>query len=795
MAGLFVSDLKPWVKEIFLNREKLIESSMFKTPWVILTSAALVVQQSDNKKLTLKERADAFNELIKNPSPTKGYQGCIITNEIQTPQNAYSSTGPSYIGVDFTGKKIPVSGETNRAIPNPIIESLEIDTDGVGNALKIATINVRLFSLKQLEMFELFYLKPGMNVLLEFGNNQSLYANIRKEYIETRYGNNPSYQQTTGAQKDISLANVIIDKSQYDNFCSNFADLAIGDIESLRKYYQRVEESRGTYEQIAGRVLDYTYSIEENGTYLVNFKVTAGNEVSRAIPKSTTSTNSKTKGTPPNPMVFDTWINQIESDFGLPELSTIVTEKKDKKHFFNWGIANSNKSYESLSKKPYITLEFVIEKIINHISKTKPSLVDSKFIEISKQKFYTDDKGGGEVSIILTNSSDNLISANENVIFPGQLPKIIKNVKNNTIVLSTDSKGNIEKTDCTINGLQFNLKESTLHIENEKYNETNKNLPTPKFIKIYDKSDNVILGNALNIFLSYEKVKEIWQRAYTNIDFLESILAMINDNSFGLMKLIIGSLEGGKSASFIVDGKLKQGSSILSAAIKTDKNGPYRFKPTTIQSIVKEFTYEFVMSDAIAGRTLFNSYAHIAQVKSAQSGSIDDSLLGIPKNAYEGVDFYTTQNADGFYSLNYVDVKAVEKSMKKASQDASKGLQKGTTSQTPQDVSLTISANSKKFKLPNGTEKVLVFSDEKFIGNIVSKSFYEKNKSLLTPIEINLTIDGISGISCGEFFLCDGVPEIHNIIGAFQIENVKHTMNSDGWYTILVARWRILDIK
>jgi hypothetical protein len=61
--------------------------------------------------------------------------------------------------------------------------------------------------------------------------------------------------------------------------------------------------------------------------------------------------------------------------------------------------------------------------------------------------------------------------------------------------------------------------------------------------------------------------------------------------------------------------------------------------------------------------------------------------------------------------------------------------------------------------------------------------------------QINLTIDGISGISCGEFFLCDGVPEIHNIIGAFQIENVKHAMNSDGWYTILVARWRILDIK
>ena len=159
MAGLFISDLKPWVKEIFLNREKLVESSMFKIPWVILTSPALVVQQSDNKKLTLKEREAAFNEIIKNPNPSNGYQGCIITNEIQTPENAYSATGPSYIGVDFSGKRISVVGETGRTIPNLIIESLEIDTDGVGNALKVATNNVRLFSLNQLEMFELFYLK------------------------------------------------------------------------------------------------------------------------------------------------------------------------------------------------------------------------------------------------------------------------------------------------------------------------------------------------------------------------------------------------------------------------------------------------------------------------------------------------------------------------------------------------------------------------------------------------------------------------------------------------------------
>ena len=47
---------------------------------------------------------------------------------------------------------------------------------------------------------------------------------------------------------------------------------------------------------------------------------------------------------------------------------SIVIQNKYSQH-----IKKLEKEHESLSKKPYITLEFVIEKIINHISKTKPS--------------------------------------------------------------------------------------------------------------------------------------------------------------------------------------------------------------------------------------------------------------------------------------------------------------------------------------------------------------------------------------------------------------------------------------
>jgi hypothetical protein len=84
-------------------------------------------------------------------------------------------------------------------------------------------------------LFELFYLKPGMNLLLEFGNNQSVFADIRRDYIKNRYGEDSQKTQTEGAQSVINLQKVLVDKSNYDSFCSNFSELSIGDMKALQK--------------------------------------------------------------------------------------------------------------------------------------------------------------------------------------------------------------------------------------------------------------------------------------------------------------------------------------------------------------------------------------------------------------------------------------------------------------------------------------------------------------------------------------------------------------------------------
>ena len=98
------------------------------------------------------------------------------------------------MGYDFSGKPIKCETESGRKISPVIIESLDIDTDGANNTLKTAKVTVRLFSLKQLEMFELFFAKPSMHILLEFGDNSM----------------------------SSDLNNVMISKSKYSDFIEKF---------------------------------------------------------------------------------------------------------------------------------------------------------------------------------------------------------------------------------------------------------------------------------------------------------------------------------------------------------------------------------------------------------------------------------------------------------------------------------------------------------------------------------------------------------------------------------------------
>ena len=84
----------------------------------------------------------------------------------------------------------------------------------------------------------------------------------------------------------------------------------------------------------------------------------------------------------------------------------------------------------------------------------------------------------------------------------------------------------------------------------------------------------------------------------------------------------------------------------------------------------------------------------------------------------------------------------------------------------------------------------MIFTDADLIKKYI-KAPESDAKSTLSPIEVTIGIDGMGGFSCGEYFRINGIPEIYNQIGVFQITNVKHSISNDGWITTLEAQFRI----
>jgi hypothetical protein len=232
----------------------------------------------------------------------------------------------------------------------------------------------------------------------------------------------------------------------------------------------------------------------------------------------------------------------------------------------------------------------------------------------------------------------------------------------------------------------------------------------------------------------------------------------------------------------------------------------YRFKPTTLKSIVKSFSFNLEMSNLVAGRTVFNSGKFLTALKAKHPGAMGHQEL--PPDAYKAVDNSTFGNADGWYSINNVELKKIEKNWEEAikESDASNGTVTKAENSPPEttteatDFPGIIKSKSKVFLIDekdNKNLKTLIYTDKQLIQDVITKSTQSKSnkKPVPTPIAITLTIDGFSGFSPGQYFNVDGIPEIYNTTGVFQIMNTKHNISKDGWVTTLEADWKVVNKK
>ena len=412
----YLAPVKEWVVKVLKDREYSTDTtsvlspntipnnfnSVLKRPWVVLTSGAKVTKQSV-KGLDAAARAKKLEELYsQKASDSKDYLGCIIRNDLD--RDAKYQLEESYIGVDFAGKKIKVVGESNKRISTPIIESVEIDTDGANNTLKVARVNLRCFSLKQFEMFELFFCRPGMNVLVEFGDNTlDTYRFKDKLPIKDAYKNS-AYVSST-----------LFPKNDYQSFVDKLASYYRNTNTTLKLFQQHVEKSMGSYDFVAGKVTDYSFGIEADGTYNVMVEISQGNQMSLAIPINTgnDTTNTATQPKPGSVEEFDQWIAQLSADLNIEKGKLSASKAEFDKEFFNWGKVSDKKEDETASTERYVSFRFILKKLLNY-TLTEAGYVPGDF-DFTVPKY---DVGGSEKDYIPIRSHKNIISANTDILFP-----------------------------------------------------------------------------------------------------------------------------------------------------------------------------------------------------------------------------------------------------------------------------------------------------------------------------------------------------------------------------------------
>lgn len=797
MGFPYLAPLKTWVVDILKLREKYPNDSITKMPYAVLTSGALVVKSTPHENT--EQRIEELKKLIKGTASTnnpKQYKGCIIANNVSIFNNY--QLNETIVGFDFDGMPIKVENEKGRMVSMPIIESVEIDTDGANNTLKTTRISIRCFTLKQLEMFELFFLKPGMNLLLEYGDSTLL--NTNRQTLT-----NPMLKQVKNASGEVITAqkttriedSLIMNKLSYDAFVKTFAKYYIPTIDNIGEYTTKIENASGTYDYTAGKVTDFSYSIETDGTYSISLEISQGNQYSLAIYKSSGPASGNTSNVTSGDMDAQI-LSQISVDLSLDatKLKELISRKKlnIQDECFNFQKLNEKQEDELVSLKPYMSFRFILDVLLNYATDG-----NSEF-EISAPEYEVN---GKRIPCIPVQSHKYLISSNEVIFFPGKLPAIVSDSKTNEIILSNPS-GSTEFTIGTnnysfnINGTIKRLKPNTTLQPN--INGTIIQLDTNTTLEPINK---YTYGNALNCYILYSEIVNIWRKSYTRLDVLEQLLNLINENGYGLFDLRYSSEDEGLKAT-ILDYKIKDANDIT----KLKSQDIYRFKPTTINSIVKSFEFTVSLDNLVAGRTIFNAQKFItdAILKKSTDAEFTKEL---ENKTYTSVDYSQYSSSDGYYSINKIDAEAIlnDESRKKLLSQRNSNItttkqedDEEVTNQT--DLSKIITEQSKNFKKSNASKTIgrLIYVNPSLIQNAISKDIQTAEvsasnikKSTLTPFDITLSIDGMSGFTSGEYFRIDGIPETYNTDGVFQITNIKHSISADGWVTTLEASWRIIN--
>jgi len=771
MGFPFIKPFDDWMVKKLKNREEDTKTLALIRPYVVLSSTAIVTNDYV-KSADGKVDGAQLKKIIEGNSKKTTYKGCILSNQTDYTK-IYESDKPTRVGIDFEGKTIEVIGETNRRVPQPLITSLEVNTDGANNSLKTANLKIKIFTLKQLEMFELFYLRPSMHLLVEYGSNEGL---LFKKYS--------------------TLDNIISAKKTWTDFLTDYNTNFSGKLNARKNYSDKIKIAQGDYDYVAGMVTDFKFNISDDLTYDVELEISSANTMMMWLPQSPSKQDSKIKQQNIKFNKFVDWVKKLEADLDI-NIGSGLKDEKWKNEFFNWQMVAMKQDDTKASLNPYLSVRYMLNLANDQLA------IETNTSTISLEEFFED--SGKTKPIIpcntLINKGNVIISYSSDVIIPGKMPQFGVTEKKDKIVIKKGKDGSIEPVVNKINGYSFNL-ESTAGI----YDDTG---------TLIDSTKGKLYGNALNLFVKYDVFVSMWKKSTHRADFYNQLIPLLNENLYGKTKLGLGlAVANAQSSYTILDSCIQLGQ------LEEDKfKNLYRFKVGVEKSIVRGFEFNFELSNLMQGQAAFSSISMIDSVLNPKDKDapplLDEShpecgegaKYSFSNQGYAKFDMSVFANADKFMSVDRgaadITLESVVANMKKKQAMKDAGLlpteKKPEGEATTEDKNEEESLNSKsvKFKFkPEDTKespKTFIYTDKGFLVKNITNPSEESKKSTsaLTFLEITLILDGTAGINCGEVFKIDGVPEVYNMNGFFQVTNIKHQIEDDGWKTVIEAGYRV----
>ena len=318
MANIIGEPFSSWVKTQIEKRQEALGKTNIdpntlkwvttKAPWLRLASS-VNIDNSITTKLGL-------NTNLQGPELAKNF---ILFG------GAANQLGSLQSGINFSNSTLRGEygwgGNQERGfVPMPGITSADVTYYNNG-ALAKASVKIKAFSREQFALIDYLYMRPGYSVLLEFGHTVYLDNNGNLQQWD-KFQSTPLEKFLVGEKNRTDLVTPLVDQYAIQSWINN-----------------EKEKYKGNYEGFIGQISKFSWSFNRDGSYDINIELIAYGSIIESLkmnvvdntPEDNT-TESQTESTEELPTIvakkeastINKWLFDIYDAFGNEDKINLV---------------------------------------------------------------------------------------------------------------------------------------------------------------------------------------------------------------------------------------------------------------------------------------------------------------------------------------------------------------------------------------------------------------------------------------------------------------------------------------